>query len=86
MKALVSHRNHGKHRICKSLRPCWPPDEDNQRLYESAGLFVVSVRLVVEKTATLYDDDNDDDNENLTAEWVSLPEVSTSVVCAYSVN
>ena len=26
------------------------PDEDNQRLHESAGLFVVSVRFVVEKT------------------------------------
>ena len=66
VNALISHRNHGKHRICKSLRPCWPPDEDNQRLYESAGLFVVSVRLVVEKkTAALYDDDNDNDDENL---------------------
>ena len=45
---------------------------------------MVFVRFVVEKTAALYDDEND--NENLPAGWVSLPEVSTSVVCAYSVN
>ena len=43
-----------------------------------------SLDSCLKKTATLYDDD--DDNENLPAEWVSLPEVSTSVVCAYSVN